>query len=136
MVDVVGCCWMLDVGCLITKMHTNAPNSFLCSYAFVIVASDGVWDVVSNEEAVGFVSTQLDQRVASNKSSKTATKATTEATTKESEKEAVEEPVEETVAFEEVFVRHLNAVVSLLVQLAIDRGSQDNVSAVIVWLGE
>ena len=133
---------------MITKTHTNAPNSFLCSYAFVIVASDGVWDVVSNEEAVGFVSTQLDQRVASNKSSKAATKATTEsttevatketteATTKESEKEAVEEPEEETVAFEEVFVRHLNAVVSQLVQLAIDRGSQDNVSAVIVWLGE
>ena len=61
--------------------------------ALVVIASDGVWDVVSNEEAISFLMTEIVKDGGKN----------------------------------------MQGAVQRLVQLSIDRGSQDNVSAVCVW---
>jgi serine/threonine protein phosphatase PrpC len=70
---------------------------------FIIIASDGIWDVVSNEEAICFVTKELNECCGTDN-------------------------------IDHGLSSKLNTVISKLVHLAIDRGSQDNVSAVLVWI--
>ena len=85
--------------------------------AIVLIASDGVWDVVSNEEAMTFLLRET---------SKCNVAAALQGEVKDGETEVVG-------GVNNDGMKGLQIAVERLVQLSIDRGSQDNVSAIAVW---
>lgn len=73
---------------------------------FLILASDGLWDVVSNEVACGVVRQCLNSQMTKRKSSLEFVDGN----------------------------RRAEAAAAMLVELAIARGSQDNISVIVVDL--
>jgi len=70
-------------GCIISNCHNNLRAIFFCYYQeevvdssleFLILASDGLWDVVTNDEAVAMVKPIQDPQEAADKLLREASK--------------------------------------------------------------
>jgi serine/threonine protein phosphatase PrpC len=89
---------------------------------FIILASDGLWDVMSSQEAISFVRDTLRE---SGPVLEGSSKASSDSEIQEDETESESEPASTNLQ---------NRIADLLVAEALKRGTTDNVTVVVLWL--
>lgn len=94
---------------------------------FIILASDGLWDVFTSSEAVDFVNEMLIHGVG-------AWPARSSASTQRSHTEWTQKYGNDRSLLQAMTVDRKQRMASYLVEEALLRGSSDNITAVVVWM--